>query len=113
MGHDKKKSADRAERDMLEVLQAERDATQTIHNCKNDARQITLDARDNARKIEARTDQRISEMEMRNAHKLNQRIVAINKQGKADLQQEAHQYYSSENMQVIIEKLAVKLCTGK
>ena len=113
MKHDKEKSADRAEQDMLEVLQAEQDAVQAIHNCENNARQITQDARDNARKIEARTDQRISEMEMRHAHKLNQRITAISKQGKADLQQEAKQHDNGENMQLIIEKLAIKLCTDK
>jgi vacuolar-type H+-ATPase subunit H len=113
MKRDNKKAPARAEQNMLKVLQAERDAAQTIHNCENDARQIIRDAQDKTQIIEARTDQRISDMEMRNAHKLNHRITTINKQGEADLKQDAHQRYDSESMLLILEKLAIELCTGK
>jgi len=113
MKRDNKKAPARAEQNMLEVLQAEREAAQTIHHCENDAHLIISDAQDQAQKIEARTDQRISDMEMRHSHKLNQRITAIGKQGAADLKHDAHQRYDSENIQLIIEKLANELCTGK
>lgn len=102
-----------AEQDMLQVLQAERDAEQYIRNCENEAQQIINDMQIRVQRINVHADQRISNMEMRHAHKLNQLIINIEKECAVELGYDARQHYDKKRLQVVIEKLATELCQGK
>lgn len=102
-----------AEQDMLQVLQAERDAEQYIRNCENEAQQIINDMQARVQRINVHADERISNMEMRHAHKLNQLIINIEKECATELGYAARQHYDKKRLQVVIEKLATELCQGK
>ncbi|MDX2486395.1 MAG: hypothetical protein QNL03_02745 [Gammaproteobacteria bacterium] len=112
MKDDKPVSTAQAEQDMLRVLQAERDAEKTIRNCENEAQQIINDVQIKVQRINVHADQRITNMEMRHAHKLNQQIRNIERQGAAEPGYEAGQHYDQERLLAIIEKLAQELCLG-
>ena len=55
----------------------------------NQARKTIEDVQIHAQRIYARTDQRITNMEMRHSHKLDQMIRIIEREGAAALRQEA------------------------
>ncbi len=112
MKDDKSLSTVQAEQDMLRVLQAERDAEQTIRNCENEAQQLSNDVQIKVQRINVRADERITNMEMRHAHKLNNLITNIEKQGAAELSNDAAQHYAAERLQAVIDILAAELCLG-
>ena len=101
-----------AEQAMQQVLQAERDAEHAIHDCENAAQQIIHDAQVSGRKIHARANQRITDMEMRHGHMLDQMIKDIDKEGAVGLRHDAGYYGDKKKLRAIIEKLAVELCRG-
>ena len=92
------------------VLQAERDAEQAIQDCEQEARQIITDARKRAQAINSRTDQRITNLEMRYGHKLDREIKAIEREGVVELRLDASQPVDADKLQAAIENLAVELC---
>jgi len=112
MKDDKSVSTTQAEHDMLRVLQAEQDAEQTVRNCENEAKQIINDVQMKVQRINVHADQRITNMEMRHAHKLNHLIRNIEKQGAAEFGYHAGQEYDKKRLQAVIEKLAAELCLG-
>ena len=112
MKDDKPVSTAQAEQDMLLVLQAERDAEQTIRNCQNETQRLINDVQIKVQRINAHADQRITNMEMRHAHKLNQLVRNIEKEGLAELDYNTGQHYDQERLQTVIEKLATELCLG-
>lgn len=112
MKDDKPESTAQAEQDMLQVLQAERDAEQAIRNCQNETQRLINDVQIKVQRINAHADQRITNMEMRHAHKLNQLIRDIEKQGVAELGNNTGQHYDQERLRTVIEKLATELCLG-
>ncbi len=112
MKDDKPVSTAQAEQDMLQVLKAERDAEQAIRNCQNETQRLINDVQIKVQRINAHADQRITNMEMRHAHKLNQLIRDIEKQGVAELGNNTGQHYDQERLQTVIEKLATELCLG-
>ncbi len=112
MKDDKPVSTVQAEQDMLRVLQAERDAEQTIRNCENEAQQLANDVQIKVQRINVRADERITNMEMRHAHKLNDLIKDIERQGVTEIGYHAGQHYDNERLQAVIEKLAAELCLG-
>jgi len=93
-----------------QVLQAERDAERAIQDCEQEARQIVYDARNRAQRINTRTDQRITNMEMRHGHKLDREIKAIERDGAVELRLDAGQQYDEDRLQAAIERLANELC---
>jgi rubrerythrin len=110
MKNDRSVSPTQAEQDMLQILRAERDAEQAIHSCENEARQIIDDVQISVQRIESRANQRITNMEMRHAHKLNQLIRNIEKDGAVELGHDAQQNDDKKKLQAVIEKLAIELC---
>ena len=112
MKDDKPESTAQAEQDMLQVLKAERDAEQAIRNCQNETQRLINDVQIKVQRINAHADQRITNMEMRHAHKLNQLISDIEKQGAAELGNNTGQHYDQKRLQTVIEKLATELCLG-
>jgi vacuolar-type H+-ATPase subunit H len=112
MNNGKFNSSAQAGQAIQQVLQAERDAEQAIQDCEQEARQIIHDARSRAQKINARADRRITNMEMRHGHKLDQAIKAIEKQGADELRHDAGKHYDSDDLQAVIDKLAIDLCTA-
>ncbi len=92
------------------VLQAERDAEQAILECEQEARQIITDARKRAQAINSRTDQRITNLEMRYGHKLDREIKAIEREGAAELRLDANNRVDADSLQAAIEDLAMELC---
>lgn len=110
MKKDKPLLTTQAEHDMLRVLQAERDAENTIHNCELETRQLIDDVQIEVQRINKRADQRITNIEMRHSHKLDHLIKNIENEGAAKLSYDAGQHFDSEKLQAVIEKLAIELC---
>ena len=107
MKNDRSVSPTQAEQDMLQILRAERDAEQAIRSCENEARQIIDDVQISVQRIESRANQRITNMEMRHGHKLNQLIRNIENDGAVELGHDAQQNDDKERLQAVIEKLAI------
>jgi len=99
-----------AEAAIRQVLQAERDAENAVRDCEDEAHQIIQHAQLRAKEIESRTDQRITNMEMRHGHKLDQLIRSIEKEGEVRLEQDVEQNVSEKTLQTVIEQLAIELC---
>lgn len=110
MKNDRSVSPTQAEQDMLQILRAERDAEQAIRSCENEARQIIDDVQISVQRIESRANQRITNMEMRHAYKLNQLVRNIENDGAVELGHDAQQNDDKERLQAVIEKLAIELC---
>lgn len=112
MKNDKPVSTAQSEKDMLRVLQAEQDAQQTMRNCEVEAQQIISDVQIKVQRINLHADERITNMEMRHASKLNLLITNIEEQGAVVLGDVAGQHYARERLQSVVEKLAAELCLG-
>lgn len=112
MKHADSKLSNDAELAIRQVLQAERDAENAVRDCEDEAHQIIQHAQLRAKEIESRTDQRITNMEMRHSHKLDQLIRSIEKQGEVRLEQDVDQSPGDKALQTVIEKLAIELCQG-
>ena len=92
------------------VLQAERDAERAIQDCEIEARQMIREAHDRAQKINAHIDQRITNIEMRHGHKLDQAIKRIEQEGVVELRLDASQQHDTEHLRTVVEAVAVELC---
>lgn len=110
MKDNKASSTTQPEQAIQKVLQAEQDAEHAIQDCENQAQQLIQKARASAQRILARTDQRITNMEMRHEHKLNQLIKEIEQQGTVELRQDASRQADMKKLQYIAEELATDLC---
>ena len=110
MKHADSKVSNDAELAIKQVLQAERDAENAVRDCEDEAHQIIQQAQLRAKEIESRTDQRITNMEMRHSHKLDQLIRSIEKEGEVRLERDVDQNVSEKALQAVIEKLAIELC---
>lgn len=99
-----------AEQAIQMVLQAEQDAEAAIHGCENEAQLLIQTAQADAQRILTRTDRRITNTEMRHAHKLNQLIRNIENEGSAELKHDASQHFDQIALQNIVEKLATEIC---
>lgn len=95
---------------MQQVLQAERDAERAIHECENEAQRIINDASVHAQTIHARTDQRITNMEMRHSHKIDKMIKTIEREGAVELRLDAEHHVDPDSLLAVIRQLAVELC---
>jgi vacuolar-type H+-ATPase subunit H len=113
MKNNKLSSRPEAEQAIHQVLQAERDAEQAIRDCEEEARQIIKDAHGRGQRINARTDQRITNMEMRHDHKLDRAVKTIEREGAVELRLDAGQQYDAESLQAVIEALAIELCRAR
>ena len=110
MKNNKRNPHPAGEQAIQQVLQAERDAEQAIKDCEQEARQIIYDARNRSQRIYARTDQRITNMEMRHGHKLDRTIKAVEREGAVELRVDAGQQYDPDGLQAVVENLAFELC---
>ena len=99
-----------AEQAIQTVLQAEQDAEAAIRDCENEAHLLVQTAQADAQRILTRTDQRITNTEMRHAYKLNQLIGNIENEGSAELKHDASQQIEQKALQNIVEKLAAEIC---
>ena len=112
MKNGKLSSSPQAEQAIRQVLQAERDAEHAIQDCEHEARQIIHAAQTRAQYINTRVDQRITNMEMRHGHKLDKTIKAIEKEGADELRQDAGKHHDPDDLQAVIDELAIELCTA-
>ena len=110
MKNNKPASNPQAEQAIQQVLQAERDAERAIRDCEHEARRIIHDAQNRAQRINARTDERITNMEMRYSHKLDKAIKAIEREGAVELRLDAGQQYDPDCLHSVSEQLALELC---
>lgn len=99
-----------AEQAIQTVLQAEQDAEAAIRDCENEAHLLVQTAQADAQRILTRTDQRITNTEMRHAYKLNQLIRNIENEGSAELKHDASQQIEQIALQNIVDKLATEIC---
>lgn len=113
MKHKTQVSSTEVEQAIQQVLQAERDAEHAIHDCENGARQTIRDAQVSAQRIHNRANQRITNMEMRHGHKLDQLIKDIDREAAVALNQGARPYCDEKRLCSIAEKLAVELCRNE
>lgn len=70
-------AADTAEQAMNRVLAAERDAAQAIADCEAQSRDLVQAARQQASRIDARADERITLMQMRCAKQIAQALQQL------------------------------------
>ena len=112
MNNSKPRASDGAEQAIQQVLQAERDAERAIENCEKDARQLIHEAQVRAQRINARADERITNMEMRHGHKLDQLVRSIEREGAVELRLDAGQQVDPAKLQAVIDALAAELCQG-
>lgn len=84
-------AADAAEQAMNRVLAAERDAAQAIADCEAQARDLVQAARQQANRIDARADQRITLMQMRCAKQIAQALQELAQTRQAHSSQSAAQ----------------------
>jgi len=110
MKDDNRATTSQIEQHVTTVLQAEKDAQQAVHDCEGEAKQSITDAQIAAQHIITRTDQRISDMEMRHSHKLNKHIRDIEKQGAEKADAEAGGHLEAEKLASVIIELAIELC---
>lgn len=103
-------SSTEAEQAMQQILQAERDAEHAIEDCEIKARQSIHQAQVKAQRIHTRANQRISNMEMRHGHKLNQLIKDIDRETAATLKHDASHCRDEKKLRSVVEKLAAELC---
>jgi len=99
-----------AEQAIQTVLQAEQDAEAAIRDCENEAHLLVQTAQADAQRILTRTDQRITNTEMRHAYKLNQLIRNIENEGSAKLKHDASQHIKQKALQNIVDNLAAEIC---
>lgn len=102
-----------AEQAIQQVLQAERDAERAIQDCEVEARMIVHDAQGRAQRINARADERITNMEMRHGHKLDRVVKGIERDGADALRLDAAQHYDDARMRAVVDALAKELCLGE
>ena len=98
---------------MNRVLQAERDAEQAVAECEQEARAILKAAQLQAQRIAARTNQRISMLQMRSSQKLNRTIKGIEQAGKRIEQADAGIPFDESLFGSVIDELAVELTTSE
>ena len=110
MKNNKLSSRPAAEQAIHQVLQAERDAEQAIRDCEDEARRIIKEAHGRAQRINARTDQRITNMEMRHDHKLDRAIKIIEREGAVELRLDAGQQTDAEVLRSAVNAIAIDLC---
>jgi len=103
-------SSTEAEQAMQQILQAERDAEHAIQNCEIKARQIIHEAQVKAQRIHTRANQRITNMEMRHGHKLNQLIKDIDRETAATLNHDAGHCRDEKRLHSVVDELAAELC---
>jgi hypothetical protein len=101
------------ENNMRTVLQVEKEAEQSVRDCESEVQISIGDAHTVVQNLNTRTDQRISDMEMRHAHKLNHLIKTIEKQYADTLSSDAKSHHNIEEFKSVIEALAAELCLGK
>jgi hypothetical protein len=101
------------ENNVKTVLQAEKEAEQSVRDCESEVQISIGDAHTVVQNLNTRTDQRISDMEMRHAHKLNHLIKSIEKQYADTLSSNAESHHNIEEFRSVIEALAAELCLGK
>ena len=110
MKNNKHSSRPAAEQAIHQVLQAERDAEQAIRDCEDEARNIIKEAHGRAQRINARTDQRITNMEMRHDHKLDRAIKTIEREGAVELRLDAGQQTDADALRAAVDAIAKELC---
>jgi vacuolar-type H+-ATPase subunit H len=97
---------------MNRVLQAERDAEQAVAECEQEARAILKAAQLQAQRIAARTNRRISMLQMRSSQKLNRTIKDIERAGKQIEQAAIGIPFDDSLFGGVIDELAAELTTS-
>ena len=113
MKNDRQVPSTEAEQAMHQILQAEREAEQAIEDCRVAAQKAIRDVQAKAQRIHTRANQRITNMEMRHGHKLNQLIKDIEKEADVALNHGAGDYCDDNKLRAIANELAAALCGGR
>lgn len=106
--NDELSSADLA---MNQVLQAERDADQVVADCERESHGLLKAAQRQAQHIAARTNQRISMLQMRHNQKLNKVIHDIEQSAQSAEQVDATSRIDADAFNRLIDELAMELTT--
>ena len=102
-------SADQAIR---RVLEAEGETRAAISECEQAAHAILLDARQRARRIHDRTDQRISNIKMKTAERVSAELKRLEQQEARVLHEKAAQPLDESDLSECIEQVACLLSGG-
>ena len=102
-------SADQAIR---RVLEAEGESRAAINTCEQAAHALLLDARQRARRIHDRTDQRISNMKMQAAQRLGAALQQLEREEARVLQAKVARPLDETGLSECIEQVACLLSGG-
>lgn len=105
-------SAELADRAMQQVLLAEREAAQAILRCEREVSQMLKTAQKQAQHLAARTNERISMLQMRYSQKLNRDISDIEQAGRMTGDIVADRHADEYVFNNTIDELAADLTTA-
>lgn len=106
-------SPEAADLAMQRVLQAERDAERAVAACEQEARDILKAAQLRAQHLAARTNARISLLQMNQNQKLNRVIRDIEKAGMPTQHPDTAALFDAAEFSAVIDELAAELTTGE
>ena len=106
-------ATEQAEQAMQRVLQAEREAGQAVADCEAQAAGLLEQAQQRADRIAARTDERITRMQMRAARRIEAEIGRLEQAERRAREEQARSYRIDETgLAECIEETAVCLSGG-
>lgn len=102
-----------AELAMNRVLQAERDAEQAVRDCEEESGRMRLAAQARANRISARTDERITRMQVRAYQQVTEEIKRLEHAQRIAMQEQEQSYRIDETgLAECIEEVAARLTGG-
>ena len=104
-------SPESAEAAMNRVLAAEQDAARAIEQCEREADAILQDARQRARRIASRTDERIALINQRIRQRLQKQLAEAERQARRSEQEDADDSRTAR-LDEVVAGLAARLTGG-
>lgn len=104
-------SPEPAEAAMNRVLAAEKDAARAIEQCEHEADAVLQAARQRARRIAGRTDERITLINQRTRQRLQQQLTEAKRQARRAERERAHDGRTAR-VDEVVARLAARLTGG-
>ena len=101
--------SDTVEQAMNRVLQAEREAEQTIADCESEARQILQAAQQRVKRIADRTDERITLIQLRLAQKIKAHIDALERADRSAQHEPSVYDLDETGLATVVQEVAAEL----
>ena len=102
-------SSDTVEHAMNRVLQAEREAEQTIADCESEARQILQAAQQRVKRIADRTDERITLIQLRLSQKIKAHMDALERADRSAQHELSVYDLDKAGLATVVQEVAAEL----